>query len=447
VAPAGAVTGAAALADLVQVPTITRSDVLYASVVAFFAWVFSVYDFIMFGVMLPVIAGAFGWTTDFAVAVNTWILVGSVVVALSVGPITDYFGRKNALTIVTAGAALSSGLMALAFSPLYIILVRAFSGFGYSEQAVNTTYLTELYGKKNRGFGYSIIQGGWPIGVILAVTLNFFLLPFIGWRGVFLVATLPAIIIVVLRLRLKETPRFAYMQAVRQLLKQGRVEEARQIGREHGIDAERSSAFTYNQLFASDQRKHTIFLSLAYGIQWIASPMFVILATTVLTQGKGLTFENSLLLLIVPNLVGFIGYLVIGYIGDRVSRRNLMAVCWVLAAVFWGAMMLFAQDFLSVMVLFAIAQFFEAGVYAPTFTYFAESYPTRIRGSGASFANATGQIGGIIGSGGFGLMLAAGVSVNTAALILGTVPLFIAAALVFGARSIAPRTELEAIAT
>jgi len=440
-------TGRTADATVVRVPRITQGDVVYASIVAFFAWVFSVYDFIMFGVMLPVIADAFGWSTEFAIAINTWVLAGSVIVALSVGPITDYFGRKNALTIVTAGAALSSGLMALAFTPLYIVLVRSLSGFGYSEQAVNTTYLTELYGKERRGFGYSIIQGGWPIGVILAVTLNFFLLPFIGWRGVFLVATLPAVIIVVLRLRLKESPRFVYMQAVRQLLRQGRVEEARQLGREHGIDADRSSAFTYNQLFASDQRRHTIFVSLAYGIQWIASPMFVILATTVLTQGKGLTFENSLLLLILPNFVGFLGYLAIGYIGDRYSRRNLMAICWVLAAVFWAAMILFAHDFLSVMILFAISMFFEAGVYAPTFTYFAESYPTRIRGSGTSFANATGQIGGIIGSGAFGLMLAAGVSVNNAALILGTVPLFIASAMVFGARNIAPRTELEAIGT
>src|SRR5919201_2884253 len=107
-----ATTERTAAEAVVRVPRISQSDVLYASVVAFFAWVFSVYDFIMFGVMLPVIADAFGWTTDFAVAVNTWILVGSVFVALSVGPITDYFGRRNALTIVTAGAALSSGLMA-----------------------------------------------------------------------------------------------------------------------------------------------------------------------------------------------------------------------------------------------------------------------------------------------------------------------------------------------
>jgi MFS family permease len=430
-----------------RIPTITRGDVQYASIVAFCAWVFSVYDFIMFGVMLPVIQQAFGWTTDFAVFINTLVVAGSVIVALTVGPITDYFGRRNALVIVTAGAALSSGLMALAFHPLYIVIVRALSGFGYSEQAVNTTYLSELYGKDRRGFFYAWIQGGWPIGVVLAVTINFFLLPYIGWRGVFAVATLPAIIIMLLRFRLKESPRFAYMQAVRDLLKQGRKEEALELGREHGIDVERSSAFTYRQLFAPDVRKHTIFVSLAYGIQWIASVPLGILATTVLTQGKGLTFENSLLLLIVPNLVGFVGYLVVGYIGDSVSRRNLMAVCWVCAGVFWALMLVFAQDFLSVMLGYSIAQFFAAGAYAPTFTYFAESYPTRMRGSGVAFANAVGQIGGIIGSAGFGILVAAGLTVNNTALVLALFPMLVAAVLILGARNVAPRTVLEAIAT
>jgi hypothetical protein len=62
--------------DIVQIPVIKRSDVQYASIVAFCAWVFSVYDFIMFGVMLPVIAEAFGWTTDFAVLMNTLVTVG-----------------------------------------------------------------------------------------------------------------------------------------------------------------------------------------------------------------------------------------------------------------------------------------------------------------------------------------------------------------------------------
>jgi len=99
-----------------------------------------------------------------------------------------------------------------------------------------------------------------------------------------------------------------------------------------------------------------------------------------------------------------------------------------------------------VMVLFALSQFFEAGVYAPTFTYFAESYPTRMRGSGASFANAVGQIGGIVGSAMFAILVGAGLGVANAALYLGLIPMVLASLLLFGGRNVAPRTELEAIA-
>ncbi|HET7639852.1 MAG TPA: hypothetical protein VFK47_14085, partial [Ktedonobacteraceae bacterium] len=44
---------------------ITQFDIIYASVVAFFAWMFSVYDFILFGTLLPVIALEFRWSTAF----------------------------------------------------------------------------------------------------------------------------------------------------------------------------------------------------------------------------------------------------------------------------------------------------------------------------------------------------------------------------------------------
>jgi MFS family permease len=137
---------------------------------------------------------------------------------------------------------------------------------------------------------------------------------------------------------------------------------------------------------------------------------------------------------------------VFGYVGDFVSRRNLVIVGWTLAGLFYAAMILFANDFLSVMVFFALSQFFEAGVYAPTFTYFAESYPTRMRGSGASFANAVGQIGGIVGSAMFAILVGAGIGVANAALYLGLIPMVLASLLLFGGRNIAPRTELEAIA-
>ena len=126
--------------------SITKGKIVYASFVAFVAWTLSVYDFILFGILLPVVAKDFGWSTEFSTLVATWVSVGTFVVAIAVGPIVDYLGRRTALVVTTAGAALSSGLAALTFSPIYLIVVRSLSGFGYSEQAVNATYLSEIYG-------------------------------------------------------------------------------------------------------------------------------------------------------------------------------------------------------------------------------------------------------------------------------------------------------------
>jgi MFS transporter, putative metabolite:H+ symporter len=50
------------------------------------------------------------------------------------------------------------------------------------------------------------VQGGWPVGVLFAALMSSILLPLVGWRGVFLVATFPAIVIAILGRRLKESP-------------------------------------------------------------------------------------------------------------------------------------------------------------------------------------------------------------------------------------------------
>jgi MFS transporter, putative metabolite:H+ symporter len=177
--------------------------------------VFSVYDFILFGTLLPEIRDDFGWSGGFAATVSTLVSVGTFFVALMVGPLIDRLGRRLAMITTTAGAAISSGLTGItvsAIAPVWMVVVRSASGLGYSEQAVNSTYLNELYAaeeghgrRANRGFIYSLVRGGWPVGVLFAALMSSLLLPLIGWRGVFLVATFPAIVIAILGRRLKES--------------------------------------------------------------------------------------------------------------------------------------------------------------------------------------------------------------------------------------------------
>ncbi len=429
-----------------QIPAISQRQVVYASIVAFLAWMLSVYDFILFGTLLPLIARDFGWSTSFSTFVATWVAVGTFVVAMTVGPMTDYLGRRTALVLTTGGAALSSGLAALTFSPLYLIIVRSLSGFGYSEQAVNTTYLSELYGPKRRGFLYSFVQGGWPIGVLFASAVAALLLPVIGWRGVFAVATFPIILIGILATRLPESPRFEAVKEVRRLLRLGRAQEAKTFGEAHGVDPEKAGHFSYVQLFYSDERRHTVFLALAFLLNWIGIEVLVVLATTVLTQGKQVSITNALLFLVASNALAYIGYLVHGYVGDKIGRRETILGGWILSGLCFGAMLLFAHSSLAVLITYMLGLFFVIGPYSALFAYMGESYPTRARGTGAAFINAMGPIGAILGASIFTVLLSSGLSVSIAALLGGAVPIILSGLTLLGARRIKPGQTLEGIA-
>jgi len=425
---------------------VSKGQVVYASIVAFFAWMFSVYDFILFGTLLPLIAQEFGWATSTSVAIATYVSIGTFLVSLTVGPIADYFGRRNGLVVTVAGAALSSGLAAFTMSPVYLVIVRALSGFGYSEQAVNTTYLSEIFGARRRGFIYSFVQGGWPIGVLFASAVAALLLPLVGWRGVFLVATFPAVVILLLRLRLPESPRYQKTQEVRDLVRQGKLAEAEKAGEEYGVDASQAGHFTYRQLFAPDVRKHTIFLGLGFLLNWIGIQIFLVLITTVFTQGKHLSFTNALVLLIVSNALAYVGYVTHGYIGDIIGRRETIIGAWVLAAIFYTIMVFLAQGNIAVLVTYSIGLFFFIGAYAPLFTYMGESYPTRMRATGASFINAMGPIGAIIGSAVFTIVLQSGMNVSLGTFLAGCIPVFLSALALLGARHVPPGQIVEEIA-
>jgi len=436
---------------LADAPTINRNitnkTLVYSSIVCFLAWVFSVYDYTLFGALLPVISDEFGWSTSFGTFILTLVSVGTIIVALMVGPMLDYLGRKPSLVISTVGAALSSGLTGLAPASLagaYMVVVRTFSGLGYSEQAVNATYLNEMYGNHpRRGFIYSLVQGGWPIGVLLGAALSAVLLPAIGWRNTFLVATFPAIVIAILALKLRESPKFQAMKYVKKLEKSGRHQEAVDFGRDFDIDAHHSEESTFRQLFEPDLRKHTIFISLAMLCNWIGIQVFAVLGTTVLTEGKGVEFSSSLIILVISNAAAYIGYLCHGFVGDRIGRRLTIAGGWLISSIAY-TLMLFGPDSTAfVLTMYTAGLFFIIGPYAALLFFMGESFPTRVRGTGSSFVNAMGPAGAIAGSGLFSLFTGIGLSVVLTAFLAGSIATLLSALLMLGTRDVKDPRQAE----
>jgi MFS family permease len=430
--------------------TFASRELIYPSIIAFLAWVVCVYDYIMFGTLLPRMADDFGWATATSTAVATVVAVGTFFVAILVGPLIDYAGRKRSLIITTAGTGLSSlltGLTPAAFGAVWLTVIRAISGLGYSEQAVNTSYLNELYGnRKSRGFVYAFIQGGWPIGVLLASAFTALLLGTVGWRGVFMLATVPALIVAALGFRLKESPRFLAMQRVRQLEKENRHEEAVEFGRHFDIDVHHVEETTLQQIFEPDIRKHTIFLALAFLTNWIGIQVFAVLGTTVLTEGKGVSFGSALTVLIVSNAAAYIGYLCHGFVGDRIGRRLTIAGGWVISGLAYTFMLFGPDSEAFVLTMYTVGLFFIIGPYAALLFFMGESFPTRVRGTGASFVNAMGPIGAIAGGALLTAFLTAtGDNMVLAAFLSGGIATILSGILMLGTRDVKDTRQAEVV--
>jgi MFS family permease len=445
---------------LAQVPRLTGRDVRIATWICFFAWTFAVYDFVLFGNLLPKLAADLGWTSSQATGINTWVTAGTALVAFAAGPLVDRIGRRRGIIIAVIGAAVASALTALAgwvigvvggVGVVLLIVVRSLAGLGYAEQAINATYLNELFAHvysddpamvRRRGLIYSLVQSGWPIGSVLAAVSIYLLFPLGGWSLCFIVAVFPALFMLWAARYLKESPQFAARHRAEMLLKQGRIEEAHKLAQSAGIDLTDRSA-PLASAFKGESLRSTVVIGTAFLLNWLGVLVFAILGTSLLTapDGKNIAFTNALTILIVSNATAFAGYLFHGWLGDRIGRRNAIAIGWVLSALSFGAMLLVPNgSFGLIIALYSAGLFFLIGPYAALLFFNGESFPVHTRATGGAIINASGQIGAILGGLLVTFSLSRGLSWTTAALFWGCLPILASGLLILGARNVDPNT-------
>ena len=315
------------------------------------AWTVAVFDFGLFGTLLPAMQQEFGWTATEAYAINTWIAVGTAIVCFGIGPVIDRLGRRKGMMTTIGGTAIVSGLTALIptgipfLSNGLLVLVRSFGGLGFSEQAVNATYMNEVYQvtevadkRKRPGFHYSFIQGGWPLGFLLASALALVFLPSLGWRALYLMATVPAAIIVwVIAKKLKETPQFELHHKLTQLEKHGKPEEAHSLA--HAFGVEHSSAAPLKRIWEPHLRRNTIVLSLAWIFNFFGILIFSILGSSVLKNAKGVELSDAFWMLIVINGLAYFGYVFHGWLGDKIGRKRTIIGGWIISGISFAIML------------------------------------------------------------------------------------------------------------
>ncbi|MCC6551705.1 MAG: MFS transporter [Polyangiaceae bacterium] len=174
---------------------------------AWFGWVMDAFDFTIFLLVMPQIAKEFGVSMTATAGSITLTLLLRLLGGMAAGSLADRFGRKLPLMISVIWFALCDGAVAFAPSFGWILALRALFGFGMgAEWTSGATLAMENWPARSRGIASGVLQGSWAIGYLLAAVVAAWIVPLWGWRTLFLVAALPALFVLPIRIWVPESP-------------------------------------------------------------------------------------------------------------------------------------------------------------------------------------------------------------------------------------------------
>lgn len=167
---------------------------------AWSGWVLDAFDFTVFLLVMPHIEREFGVKHVATTGSIALTLLARLVGGWVAGKAADRWGRRLPLLVSIVWFALCDGAVALASSFGAILVLRTLFGFGMgAEWTSGTTLAMENWPARSRGIASGVLQGSWAIGYLLAGLASAYVVPHFGWRALFVVAALPALLALPMR--------------------------------------------------------------------------------------------------------------------------------------------------------------------------------------------------------------------------------------------------------
>ncbi|MBA0569155.1 hypothetical protein Golob_006610, partial [Gossypium lobatum] len=340
--------------------------------------------------------------------------------------------------IVTSGAGFLSAL-----SPNYIslIILRCLVGLGLGGGPVLCSWFLEFIPAPSRGTWMVVFQAFWTFGTIFEASLAWFVMPWLGWRWLLALSSIPSSILLLFYVFAPESPRYLCLE--------GRKEEAlvvlEKIARINGAKLPTGVLVSENEIELvgkSTPTEDTLLLQAedngyeapkemnpkAGGISTLLqllSPELVrsttllwmvffgnafsyyglVLLTTELHNGRntcrpeelqtvkyeGVSYKD----VFITTFAEFPGLLISAFTVDRFGRKFSMSAMFFLCCIFLFPLVVHQPQSLTTGLLFGAricitASFTVMYIYAP------EIYPTSVRSTGVGIASSMGRIGGMV---------------------------------------------------
>jgi putative MFS transporter len=409
------------------------------------------FDFFLIGYVLAFILKEWHLTYGQSAVILVSAGLGAVPGAFFWGWMGDIIGRRKVFIMTALNVALATGVMYFTPGPdgwvagwIFLAFFRFFVGFGNAGLiAVDIPLVQEFVPTYKRGWVAGLTTVLLPAGNVLGAISGAYLAPKIGWRGLFLVGLTPALLVVMIRYWIPESPRF--------LMRMGRFDEARkalawamkcdpnEIELPATLTESAVEKTSWLELF---RYPRSMFAACAIALSQTGGVGILMWITALFVMVLKITPAEASYLMIWVGVLGIVGRIVASAMSDTLGRRwsgfligSGGAIAMVLAGYFNDAYIGTVSLFF---VFILIQRFFGDASYAIIGPYLAEVWPNRLRASGMGFSYGIGNLGKIIGPLGLALVVGASDYVSPKATIDAIFPalLFLAfwygqAALVF----------------
>src|ERR1700719_1551148 len=183
-----------------------RRSQFHAVAACFLGWTLDAFDFFVVVFLFDSLAAQFHVTKAAIVATLAWTLLMRPVGALVFGLLADRYGRRNLLianVIFFSIIELSCG-----FAPSFVVFLflRILYGIGMGgEWGVGASLAMEAIPARWRGMLSGILQNGYAVGYLLAALVLRFAFPVWGWRPMFWLGGIPALLALYIRSSVPES--------------------------------------------------------------------------------------------------------------------------------------------------------------------------------------------------------------------------------------------------
>jgi MFS transporter, putative metabolite:H+ symporter len=334
--------------------------------------------------------------------------VGQLFGAVLFGSLAEKIGRLKTL-FITIILFVSMDISCLfAWSGVSMMAFRFFQGVGTGgEVPVASAYINEFIGAEKRGRFFLLYEVIFPIGLMFAGMVGFFLVPVYGWRAMFIVGLIPSVLTIPLRWFMPESPRwlaskgrFAEANAVVKLLEDSATQRGAVLREPvvRPVEAKAPVRSDWRELFKGIYLKRTLMI---WGL-WVCAYMInnglVTWLPTLYKEFFQLPLQTSLAYGWITSSVGVLASIACALLIDKVGRKPWYSTAFLIATVpLLTLAWLGASSAIQVLIFATAAYAVLQTIAFSLYLYSAELYPTRLRAVGTGFGSAWLRAGSSMG--------------------------------------------------